>query len=70
LLRDRVSSAIIASIGYDRERNLLEVEFNNGWIYEYRLVPPEVYHALMAAPSKGRYLHQSIVDRYPTIRTR
>lgn len=70
MLRLAVSSQIIASIGYDADRRMLEVEFRNGWIYEYDDVPQSVYAELMAATSHGHYLKQQIVDRFPTRRTR
>lgn len=33
--REPVVSSNIASIGYDENNNILEVEFNNGNVYEY-----------------------------------
>jgi hypothetical protein len=69
VLRQVVSSQIISSVGYDSECRILEVEFRNGWIYEYDDVPPLVYQELMDAQSHGRYLHQNIVDKYVTRRT-
>jgi hypothetical protein len=70
VLRTVVSSQIIASVGYDRSRQLLEVEFHNGWIYEYDGVPESVHAGLMGAESHGRYLHQHIVDVYVTRRVK
>ena len=68
--RTTVSSQIIASIGYDIERCRLEVEFRNGWIYEYDDVPTVVHNGLMTASSHGRFLKQYIVDTYVTRRIR
>lgn len=70
MLRQVVESQIIKSVGYDRETSLLEVEFRNGWVYEYDAVPTEVHRALLDAPSHGKYLKRHIVDRYETRRTR
>ena len=70
MLRQVVSSQIIQSIGYDSEFGVLEVEFRNGWIYEYEDVPAAVYRELMAAPSQGKYLKRHVVDTYTTRRTR
>lgn len=69
MLRVAVQSQIILSVGYDTRLALLEIQFRNGWIYEYRDVPASVHRDLMAAPSHGHYLHEHIVDRYPTTRT-
>lgn len=65
-----MSSQIIHSIGYDPARQLLEIQFRNGWIYEYDSVPQQVYRALMTAPSHGKYLKRHVVDTYVTRRTR
>lgn len=54
--RKYVVSSNIASIGYDAEQMILEVEFNYGSIYQYFDVPESVYEGLMAADSHGKYL--------------
>jgi len=69
VLRQAVESQIVASVGYDRKTRLLEVEFRNGWIYEYEDVPAAVHTELMAAASHGGYLKRLIVNRYVTRRT-
>lgn len=56
-------------MGYDSTSGLLEIQFRNGWIYEYEDVPDAVYSELMAAPSHGKYLKRHIVDQYATRRT-
>ncbi|MGH7511214.1 MAG: KTSC domain-containing protein [Gemmatimonadales bacterium] len=70
MLRQVVESQIIKSVGYDRHTATLEVEFRNGWIYEYDDVPQRVHADLMAAPSHGKYLKRHIVERFVTRRTR
>lgn len=54
--RKYVVSSNIASIGYDAEQMILEVEFNYGSIYQYFDVPESVYEGLMTADSYGKYL--------------
>ena len=54
--RQYVSSSNIASIGYDADNIVLEVEFLNGSIYQYYDVPQIIYDGLMAADSHGKYL--------------
>jgi len=56
-----VESTMIASVGYDPDKHILEVEFNSGAIWHYLDVPPEEYAGLMAAESKGRYMHTHIL---------
>lgn len=55
MTREYVSSSNIASIGYDAMSEILEVEFNNGAVYQYYNVPKRLYNGLMEADSKGRY---------------
>ena len=54
--RQYVSSSNIASIGYDPESMILEVEFLSGSVYQYYDVPQSIYEGLMAADSHGSYL--------------
>ena len=51
--REPVESSALASVGYDRD--VLEVEFVNGSVYQYVGVPVWVYEALMMAQSYGRF---------------
>jgi KTSC domain len=53
-----VDSSTIASIGYERSRRELEIEFlDSGDVYRYFEVPPAEYAEFMAAESKGAYLN-------------
>jgi len=62
--RRAVESESIASIGYDPSRNELEIEFRqNGSVYRYFGVSPEVHIEFMAAESKGTYLNQVFKPR-------
>ena len=58
--RTPVNSSNIAAIGYDPDSQILEVEFLDGSIYDYSDVPDYHFEGIMAAPSKGQYLHQHI----------
>ncbi len=59
-----VESDVIHAIGYDPDICLLEIIFNDGSIYQYRDVPPEVYEGLMNAESKGVYFHDNIREEF------
>ena len=59
-----LESSLLASAAYASDATL-ELEFCNGSIYRYFAVPPEVFEALLAAPSKGTYFNQSIRDHFP-----
>lgn len=58
--RTNVTSSNIASIGYDSEQMILEVEFLNGSIYQYFDVPESLYVGIMSAGSHGKYLNDYI----------
>lgn len=62
--RTPVSSSNVSSIGYDADSQTLEVEFNNGAVYQYSEVPEYEYDGIMNADSKGGYLHSNIKNRY------
>ena len=62
--RTQISSANIASIGYDKDSTILEVEFHNGGIYQYFDVPEKVYLELIQAPSHGAYFMHEVKDRF------
>jgi hypothetical protein len=68
--REPVESSMLRSAGYDPEREILELEFNNGRIYRYFGVPPEVFVELLNAESKGRYFLAEIDDLYPYLQVR
>ena len=62
--RESVSSSNLASIGYDSENEILEIEFNHGGIYQYYNVPESEYVALMDASSHGKYFSANIRNDY------
>ena len=64
MTRQKVTSSNIASIGYESSTLTLEVEFNNGSIYQYSNVPSNIHTALMSASSHGTYLNSNIKGRY------
>lgn len=63
--RTPVSSSNLVSIGYDKVRKILEVEFTSGGVYTYSGVPPTAYEELMASSSHGSYFSQMIKNSYP-----
>jgi hypothetical protein len=61
-----VESSNLASVGYDPESTVLEIEFKSGGIYKYSRVPQSVHDGLMNASSKGKYFYQYIENSgYP-----
>ena len=62
--REAVDSSMIASVGYDPDDRILEVEFTSGTVYQYEDVPPEEFMGLMNSDSKGQYMLSNIIDMY------
>jgi hypothetical protein len=60
-----VKSSTLATVAYDVDRHLLELEFRNGTNYRYSGIPVEVYQALLRAPSKGQFFNREIRGKFP-----
>jgi len=61
-----VESSSIDSVGY--EKNVLEVRFRNGGLYQYFDVPEELVVMLMRAESKGAFFNRNIRARFSSTR--
>lgn len=54
-------SSQVAALGYDAEKQTLQVEFrNSGFVYIYDAFPPDKYAELIAADSLGSYLYRNV----------
>ena len=62
--RTAVKSSVLASVGYQTGKKLLEIEFNSGGVYDYLGVPKAEYEALMHAESHGKYFTSKIRNEY------
>lgn len=62
--RTPVNSSTIAAIGYSKPRQILEVEFISGEVYQYLGVPESIYNGIMSASSRGHYLHYQVKGIY------
>jgi KTSC domain len=59
-----VESSALASVGYSRYLQVLEVEFRNGAVYRYIDVPENIFHELIDAPSKTGYYDANVRGKY------
>ena len=64
MINNMVLSREIEWIGYEHKRNMLQVEFIVGAIYQYDNVPEMVYQEFLTAPSHGRYFESNIKNKY------
>ncbi len=60
-----VESNTLAALAYDDAHQTLQLEFRSRAVYRYFGVPAEVYEALVAAPSKGKYFNRAIRGSFP-----
>jgi hypothetical protein len=58
--REPVTSSLLRSVGHDPDQQLLEIELQDGKIYQYTDVPEQAYRGLMDADSHGRYFNHHI----------
>lgn len=63
--RRTVDSSAIRSVAHDPTTNELELEFRNGSVYRYSMVPASVVTALLEADSIGAFVNRMIVPSYP-----
>ncbi len=63
--REEVGSSSVSHVGYDPDAQTLYLTFRStGMTYMYLGVPQEVYAALMAAGSMGRFVNQVVKPGY------
>ena len=60
-----MSAILVASAGYDSETETLEVEFQNGAIYQYFNVPENLFKQLMREQGKGEVSKHSYQECLP-----
>lgn len=65
-----VNSSNILSVGYDRDRLMLEIQFKTKRIYRYSNVPAHVYAGLMKAQSHGKYFQDHVNNVFTNIEVR
>ena len=57
-------SVVIKSFDYDRDKQILMIEFNNGNVYKYSDVPESVYKEMKETPSVGKYFNLNVKDKF------
>ncbi|MEH6770038.1 KTSC domain-containing protein [Maribacter arcticus] len=62
--REYVESSMIRSYGFDSSSSILEIEFNNGVIWQYFDVPESTYYEMKSAGSCGKFFNANIKDQY------
>jgi hypothetical protein len=62
--RTPVDSSSMASVGYDPTTLTMEIEFNDGAVYQYFDVPEHTYQGLISAQSVGQYFQAQVRGSY------
>lgn len=57
-------SSVVKAMHYDKNTETLKIIYVSGDVYDYLSVPPQVYEAMRAAPSKGTFLNTQIKGHY------
>ncbi len=70
--RNVVSTTGITQVGYHEDSDVhgtLELEFENGHVYQFFNVPPKIYDDFIRARSRENYYDLQIRSRFPHART-
>ncbi len=59
-----VGSTMANAIGYDSDNEILQVEFNNGAVYQYSDIDEDTWEDLYTSKAVGRYFNQNIKGKY------
>ncbi|MFB2837831.1 KTSC domain-containing protein [Floridanema evergladense] len=59
-----VRSTMAAAAGYDRERKILQIEFNSGSVYQYADVEMKTWQRFLDSDSKGKFFNKEIKGHY------
>ena len=59
-----LDSSSLASVAYDVERTILQIEFRDRSVYQYIDVPTKIHQDLLRADSKGAYFNRYVRNRF------
>ncbi|UBF30329.1 KTSC domain-containing protein (plasmid) [Kovacikia minuta CCNUW1] len=59
-----IQSGMANAVGYDPDRNLLQIEFKSGSVYQYEDVDAATWRELQTSDSAGRFFNRRIKGQY------
>lgn len=65
-----VQSTMANAVGYDPHQNLLQVEFQDGSVYQYEGVNAKTWQSLQETDSPGKFFNREIKGNYRSRRIR
>ena len=63
-LRFSVESTLLATVTFNPENSILDLEFHDGKVYRFFAVPAACFQQLMDADSMGVYFNRYIRNRF------
>lgn len=54
------NSSNVIEVGHDPDKNILEVKFKSGGVYQYAGVDADKHKAMMSADSVGGFFHANV----------
>ena len=60
--RKPLKSSKLRAAGFDERLRVMEIEFVNGDVYEYKSVSPELYRQLLNSPSPNSFFEDKIEE--------
>lgn len=66
----KVDSGHLDGVKYESSLRVMQVRFQNGYVYSVHGVSPELYKEFLDAPSQGEFYHQHIKGSFHVERTR
>ncbi len=62
--RTNIDTRLIKSMGYDKEKKIMEVEFSSDMIYQYNNFPEDLYNEIVNHKNIDKFFKINIVNRY------
>jgi hypothetical protein len=62
--RKPLKSSKLRAAGFDERLRVMEIEFANGDVYEYKSVSPELYRQLLNSPSPNSFFEDKIEEAF------
>ncbi|WP_396336445.1 KTSC domain-containing protein [Fischerella sp. JS2] len=59
-----MNSSMVNAIGYDGDKNILQIEFHNGAVYQYSDIDQDTWQDLHQANSIGKYFNKNVRGEY------
>ncbi|PMB40664.1 KTSC domain-containing protein [Fischerella thermalis CCMEE 5205] len=59
-----MNSSMANAIGYDSDRNILQIEFHNGAVYQYSDIDEDTWQDLHQADSIGKFFNENVRGKY------